>query len=216
MLLQRIRQQKQLFILFLIFFIIGILFIVMNSLEESFIQLNFFHHPYLDTFFINYTLLGDGVFTITLCLILLLYERFTLAIQLILAYLSSGIVVQILKQLIQAPRPKVVFSETEYTYFFDGLTRSGLSSFPSGHTASAFALATLLALHTKNKYLKLLYLFLSIIIGYSRIYLGHHFPIDVLAGAFIGLLSSVAIHWLLKEAKVCWMTNNNHFRILIH
>jgi membrane-associated phospholipid phosphatase len=217
MLYKSIRPQKLFFLLLLIYFVIGVLFISLNSHADSFLLSNIFHRRYLDIFFTNYTLLGDGIFSIALFLVLVLSERLTLAIQVILSYLFSGICVQLLKQLIAAPRPKVFFSEASYAYFFEGLTRSGFSSFPSGHTASAFALATLLSLHTDKRYLAVLYFSFAIVIGYSRVYLGQHFPKDVLAGSFMGVFCALFIHWLVKEVKISWANSNrDRFRISIH
>lgn len=62
------------------------------------------------------------------------------------------------------------------------------SSFPSGHAAGAFSLATVLS----SKYPRLripLYIFATTI-GISRVYLGSHYPSDVLVGAFIGYICS--------------------------
>jgi undecaprenyl-diphosphatase len=72
----------------------------------------------------------------------------------------------------------------------------GYSSFPSGHTASAFAMATIFALYLKRNYLSISLLLTAFLIGYSRIYLGHHFLVDVLVGAIIGIAcGTVAILW---------------------
>lgn len=176
--------------------------------KDIFFQLNTIHTLYLDTFFQNYTLLGDGVFSIAIFLILLLAERTTLAMQVIIGYLFSGIVSQVLKRVIHAPRPHALISSAEYPYFIDGITHSGMTSFPSGHTTSVFALATLLALNTQDKRLSLIYLITAIITGYSRIYLGQHFLGDVVAGALIGVLSALLIYWYSRKVKIEWVGVN--------
>jgi membrane-associated phospholipid phosphatase len=75
----------------------------------------------------------------------------------------------------------------------------GFASFPSGHTTSVFALATMLALLEKNKRTNVVYLLVAVAVGYSRIYLGQHFLNDVLMGSTIGMLTSLVIYWLLGE-----------------
>lgn len=61
-------------------------------------------------------------------------------------------------------------------------------SFPSAHTAAAFALAsTIFAHHKKVGYL---YLIMAALVGIARIAANVHYPIDIIGGAIVGLLSS--------------------------
>lgn len=179
----------------------GICLALFSSID-LFFRLNTFHTLYLDIFFQNYTLLGDGVFSIAIFLILLLADRIPLALQIITGYLFSGIVSQLIKHLVHAPRPHAIISNAEYPYFIEGVTLSGMNSFPSGHTTSVFALAVLLALNTTDKRISLIYLITAIITGYSRIYLGQHFLADVTTGALIGTWSALVVYWYLRQVKI--------------
>ena len=191
-------------VLLIVLTISGISLSIWSS-KEIFFGLNSIHTLYLDTFFQNYTLLGDGVFSIAIFLILLLAERSALAMQVITAYLFSGILSQIGKRAFHAPRPHAIISNAEYPYFIEGITNTGMTSFPSGHTTSVFALATILALNTTDKRFSLIYLVTAIITGYSRIYLGQHFLADVTAGALIGTFSGLLVYWYLRQVKVEWV-----------
>ena len=65
-------------------------------------------------------------------------------------------------------------------------------SFPSGHATSTFAAAV--AVSRMWPRTRLVWWTLAVLIGYSRIYLGHHYPFDVLGGAVIGI--AIAL-WVL-------------------
>src|SRR5882724_7395207 len=184
---------------FLFFFLVGLFFLVTQGKAVTFFYLNPYHRSTLDIFFINYTYLGDGLFSVAVIIILLMLRRWSQAIQVLIAFLVSALMAQLMKNLFSMPRPKEFFNQGQYTYFIDGVTRVGFSSFPSGHTTSVFALATMLALFEKNKKWNILYLFAAVGVGYSRIYLGQHFLGDVLVGSLIGMLLAVLVHWLFSE-----------------
>ena len=184
------------FFCYLFCFLVGLGFLLTAGKAGSFIDLNPYHRSTLDTVFVYVTFLGDGRFAIAICLIFLLLRRWSRALQLIAAFIVSALVAQILKNVFSMPRPKQFFPAGQYNYFIDGVTHIGFASFPSGHTTSVFALATLLAIFDSNKTGNVLYLLAAVAVGYSRIYLGQHFLGDVLVGSFIGLLTAVLIHWL--------------------
>lgn len=208
------------------FFCTGLLVFLLSALvafrfvtpKQIFVNLNFFHCRSLDILFRNYTIIGDGIFSVVVFLLLVLFKRITLAVQVIVTYLLSGMAAQLIKNIIAAPRPKVFFSANEYHYFIEGVTHGGLNSFPSGHTTSAFALATLFCLHsTSNKQAGLGYFFIALMVGYSRIYLGQHFLQDVVAGAVLGTLSAMLVYWRLREVNIDWWANTQTgMRVLIH
>jgi membrane-associated phospholipid phosphatase len=184
------------FYCYLFFFLVGLVFLLAVGKAASFIELNPYHRSGLDNFFIWVTFIGDGRFDIVICLIFLVLRRWSRALQLIAAFLVSALVAQAMKNLFAMPRPKQFFPAGQYSYFIDGVTHIGFASFPSGHSTSVFAMATLLAIFDSNKGGNIIYLIVAVAVGYSRIYLGQHFLGDVLVGSLIGVATAVLIHWV--------------------
>jgi membrane-associated phospholipid phosphatase len=195
-----LNQSKLYFGGLLIALILGILFLFINGKEAAFISLNSYHPFYLNVFFINYTFIGDGIFAICLIAVMFFYfKRKQQGFALLYAFLISGITAQIIKNLVNSPRPKIYFEAGTYLHFIDGVTLSGSSGFPSGHTATAFAIATVLVLMMKNKNWQLIILMAAILVGYSRIYLAQHFLLDVIAGSLVGSVSGILAFYLVQN-----------------
>ncbi len=202
LLLRILNRNKFYFICFGAFFLIAIVFCCSYTKSSNFIALNFVHTHNLDFFFTFYTFLGDGSLAIIIVLLLVLIRRYLAALHVLVAFLTSGIIAQIIKNLSHAPRPRAFFKPDTYSYFIDGVTQSGWSSFPSGHTTTAFALATILALHSRNKAWSLFYLLLALGEAYSRVYLGQHFLEDVVAGSLIGVFFAIGTFFLVRQVKL--------------
>ena len=90
------------------------------------------------------------------------------------------------KNFIQRPRPCKVFSWEETMRFI--APRCGRYGYFSGHATSSMATAVFagLALQSKYRYLIFILLFWAVFVGYSRIYVGVHYPGDVLTGMIVG------------------------------
>jgi undecaprenyl-diphosphatase len=77
----------------------------------------------------------------------------------------------------------------------------GMYGFVSSHSANSFGIATLIYILMKRNDWLLMYLW-AILIGYSRIYLGVHYPFDVLGGAFLGIAAGIITGYIfLKISK---------------
>lgn len=193
----RLRNHNAFFIAYLFVLIPGALLLLSKGKRESFLILNAYHTDWLDNFFIYYTNFGDGLFAIALSLFFFfVLKKRNLGLALLLAYSSTGILAQIIKPLIESPRPQVYFSPEWMPFFIKGVIHTGFSSFPSGHTVTAFAMASVLALYYKSSWMHIVVLLLAVTVGFTRIYLSQHFLLDVLAGSFIGVLGGIlCVHW---------------------
>ena len=80
-------------------------------------------------------------------------------------------------------------------------------SFPSGHTAASFAAVTALFLAGEKK-LAAMFLPLSCLLAFSRLYLYVHFPTDILGGILVGILSGAIGFNVLKTAEKYFLKNN--------
>jgi membrane-associated phospholipid phosphatase len=176
--------------------------LLINGHANSFLILNSYHHQVADFLFYYITYLGDGWFAVVLSVVLFAFPKTRkLAIVVFAAYAVSGLLAQLVKNLVEASRPSVYFTLEQYQKFVPGVDLAGAHSFPSGHTTTAFSLATVLASYAQNKKVQIVYLALAIAAGYSRIYLGQHFLTDVLAGALLGSLTAVVAVLIAEKKK---------------
>ncbi len=176
------------------------LFLLLSySKGDGHLLLNPFHNKFLDYIFRGATILGDGIFIISLAVLLWLLKKKYLAFMIVAGYVISGIPVQIIKTFINSPRPAIFLKSINYSHFVEGVTLHNYNSFPSGHTASAFSLAVILSIYVKNKWFSVIFLLFAMIVSYSRIYLSQHFLEDVSVGSIIGVLSGIAAYLFLDK-----------------
>jgi membrane-associated phospholipid phosphatase len=111
-----------------------------------------------------------------------------------------------LKYTINRPRP------SDHDPLIIPASDNGGPSFPSGHVSDAFATATSLSLAYPKWYVIAPSFLWAATVGYSRMYLGVHYPSDVLGGAIVGAgsawLSCKLNHWLFPTAVEKWGKRN--------
>lgn len=149
--------------------------------------------------------IGDGRQLVTVSAVLLvvgwLFSKPTVkaaGIETLLAHGLAALAVNGLKHLIGRPRPKFVISGE---WQFVPTWASGHDSFPSGHSAASFAVATVLA--KRFPAFGPLCVGVAVFVALSRVLRGSHFPTDVLGGIVVGVLSGSIAAAPLKQ----WRTS---------
>jgi membrane-associated phospholipid phosphatase len=151
---------------------------------ELFRWINSNHNKALDLFFLYFSYLGNGWILLPCLIYLLLKRHWTKTKVFILAIMMESLVVWFFKKALTQPRPAKLLEDVHL------LVPLHMGSFPSGDTAMAFVLAIVFG-YRSPVYVKSLLLAYALLIGYGRIYLGVHFPLDVVCGAAIGVLSGI-------------------------
>lgn len=169
--------------------------------NQLFLGINNLHSSFLDSFFYYITWLGDGLAFAVVIVILVLFSYRNALLGLIIFILTSGIA-QLLKRTLfnDRIRPYGKLNADHDIYIPNGVDPLFNNSFPSGHTTTAFALAMFLVLILSRKANWSVFLVLAVLVGYSRIYLTHHFPIDVWTGSIIGTFGALVLYlWLDRK-----------------
>lgn len=134
------------------------------------------HNIFFDYFFSFFSMKGGSILIWIAIIVLLIIFEEKINKKFILYFLVAlgitSIIVFGLKNTVKKVRPTIV-CEKDF-------------SFPSGHASTAFAAAVILSAFDKKR--KWFYYTVAVLISYSRIYLGCHYFLDVIAGAIIGWL----------------------------
>lgn len=164
--------------------------------------ISIFINEYTTRFMIFITNFGDYLYITILIIILFIFiKNKWIGILITINSINSTIINKILKSIFVRPRPDVL-----------RLIKQGGYSFPSGHAMACMSFYGLLIyliynsnFKTKSKVILIIFLSLLILlIGISRIYLGVHYPSDVIAGYIISiiyLIIFISIVNKLKESK---------------
>ncbi|MDT8715643.1 phosphatase PAP2 family protein [Clostridium sp. 19966] len=167
-----------------------------------------FHNSILDYFFEGITMLGEAPTLIFFVVVIYWCFNKKKGFRIAFALIFSNVLNGSIKNLVNEVRPigkEGIFSlRTE--------TATG-SSFPSGHTQNTTAFWTSLMIIYKNKILYLVGAIFIILVGISRLYLGVHWPHDVIFGAILGIIS-VALSIIIVN-KIEEKRNLNYCLILV-
>lgn len=138
------------------------------------------------------TSFGSAYFPI--CIICIIYWCYNkdVGFKLAIIMACSGVLNSIVKNLVQSPRPIGV----------DGIKSIGEFSangysFPSGHTQNITVFSTSLAIFMRSKMVLFISIIFIFLVGLSRLYLGLHWPIDILGGIILAIIVSIVLNEVL-------------------
>lgn len=151
-----------------------------------------FSSDLLNTIMLIITSFGSVYFSIlVVCIIYWCYNK-DIGFKLGIIMACSGVLNSIVKNLVQSSRPIGVEGINSIGEF----SAPGYS-FPSGHTQNITTLGISMYIVTRNKFLLLASCILIILVGISRMYLGLHWPIDILGGFILALIISIVLNEVL-------------------
>ncbi len=188
------------FLLLLLFYVVAGFFLVYSTRIDIHLWFNSFHVWVTDWFFRYFTEIGNGITVFIIAVILFFFDK-KLAYAIGLSSLFAGLTAQLLKHFVfpNVMRPSAVIP---HLYLVSGLHMNKMFSFPSGHTAVAFAMFSVLIFYFSKKRLKLLFFLFAFLVGYSRIYLSQHFLVDVYFGSIIGTIFAIVIYIMFFSKKL--------------
>ena len=203
-LLAALRAQRVLVVMLLAFALIAVSLVWsagqrLDTWVFLFFNLRGYHPRWLDHVMFLVTQVGNMATAFLLAGLFFLLDTRRLAAEVILGTLALWVLVETIKLLTHRARPFLDLAETRII----GWREPG-RSFPSGHTAQAFFLVTLLS-HALQLALGVggtvaLYA-VAVLVGFTRMYVGAHYPRDVIGGAVLGsvwgiLATLVDPYWL--------------------
>lgn len=160
----------------------------------------------LDYFFKYTTHLGDGIFQTAAVLIIFLGKDRRMALMQVIAFITGGLTSLALKNWVftDSLRPFAYFRDKQGLILqaIEGVKMYSYNSMPSGHTITGFAVWGLIANMSDKAAWQIFCFSMAAITGFSRIYVGQHFPADVWAGSVIGTLAALCGYYAVHSTRL--------------
>ncbi len=179
---------------------------LLNNWDTSlFLILNSLHSPFLDTvmWWLSDKYIWIPLYVIVLIYIIKQYKWKSLLIVffiILLIIISDQVSVHLLKNVFQRLRPCHNPQISDWVHIVNNKC-GGQFGFVSSHAANVFAFATFTAYAFRKKYFMIFIFLWAAIISYSRIYLGVHYPGDVIGGALLGIVAGFVVFKVYKLIK---------------
>ncbi len=158
--------------------------------DAFFLMLNADLGTFADHFFHYWTYMGDGGIWVPVVILVIIYKKKMLPL-IIAAIVLSTLITQLTKNYVfpGEPRPTYGLIDLKKIHTVEGVELHTVNSFPSGHTGTAFTVFLVGCLLLKSRWFTALGFISAAFVGYSRIYLAQHFPLDVGAGIIAAIIT---------------------------
>ena len=196
-----LKNRKLYFLSFMLLWVFGFLYMLIYGTPAGTFQLSGKLPFLVNVFMINFTFMGDAVFAVCLALLLFFYyRRKKESLAVFLAFACTESAIQVMKYFGDIPAGPHLYFEDGQTLFYHNLDAANIyTGSVSGHTAIAFALATVLGLICNNARWQWPLLAGAILMGYSRMYLAGHLFADVLIAALPGTVSGLLSFYIVSR-----------------
>ena len=178
----------------------------LNTFDTNlFLFINGLHYPFFDGFMSAFSAKLTWILLYAAVLYVVIKQWKKESIWVILAFVSCVLIADhvsssFIKEIVQRPRPSHA-NELQGLVHLINNYRGGKFGFVSSHAANAVGFALISSLLFKRRLYTIVIFVWAILTAYSRIYLGVHYPFDVLGGAFIGVLSALFCFWVLQKYR---------------
>lgn len=198
------KEQRPFFLLFALFLLIGGILLVSIEKGDAILFFSANRSIFGDLFFTWVTKLGEYIPYLISIPFFIYLKKYRHSIAVPILAIVVTLVAGVSKRYFAHYRPATFFEETgliDQIVFVENIyVNQGASSFPSGHTMSAFAIYFFLALSfPKYKFWNVTFFLLALMVGISRIYLVQHFLEDVYLGATLGMLIGLLIFLVIEK-----------------
>ena len=182
--------------------------IILVPKGTSHLFINKYHLSETDIFFKYFTNLGDGLVPVLIAFVLVFFS-YRKSLLILASGSIAGILAQLIKRFIDLSnfRP-IKFFESSTLHLVPGVKMFTDFSFPSGHSATIFALCFSLASIITSKFWKIVLFCTAVLVAYSRVYLSQHFLVDIYAGSIIGILSATIVIIFLDKQNNNWLDSS--------
>ncbi|MDR2650773.1 MAG: phosphatase PAP2 family protein [Prevotellaceae bacterium] len=172
---------------------------------ELFIAINGFHFDWLDPVMMTFSAIRIWIPLYLIVVAVVIWKKragsiVVLAMWAISFALADQLSVHLFKNVFERLRPCHVEELNSIIHSLENC--GGKYGFISNHAANSFCFAMFTSSFFKNKYYTVMIFLWAICVSYSRIYVGKHFPLDVICGAAFGIVCQQTVMLLFKTVKL--------------